>query len=293
MIKTPVTFAFNYSHCDEILRQYIMHAFAESGAKHLVLTNDLMEMILKDANLAAKVRAEAASEGLTFMDSHAQYGGFYDLHTVDDATRRHAIHLHQLQIAIAAEMGIHTITIHPGADTLNPEIPLEKQTENVIRALDIVLPVAESFGVTVCIENSWSRLSRPNNLVYIKSKFPTDALGFCYDAGHANVLSSNAKQYEECAARERWSMFGLEPEWEDHALEKMLPHIVNCHLHDNDGQYDTHINVGDGNTDWEKVIKLLRKAPRLKCIQSEVTPLDKRIPIRKLCDAFRRLGEIE
>ena len=289
MIKTPVTFAFNYTHCDEILRQYIMHAFAESGAKHLVLTNDLMEMILKDANLAAKVRAEAASEGLTFMDSHAQYGGFYDLRTVDDATRRHAIHLHQLQIAIAAEMGIHTITIHPGADTLNPEIPLEKQTENVIRALDIVLPVAESFGVTVCIENSWSRLSRPNNLVYIKSKFPTDALGFCYDAGHANVLSSNAKQYEECAARERWSMFGLEPEWEDHALEKMLPHIVNCHLHDNDAKGDQHRMPGDGNVDWPHVMGGLAKAPRLQCIQCEVGAIRHRISIPALCRKFDEL----
>ena len=31
MITTPVTYAFNYSHTDDVLRQYIFHAMAESG----------------------------------------------------------------------------------------------------------------------------------------------------------------------------------------------------------------------------------------------------------------------
>ena len=192
MITKPVTYAFNYSHTDEVLRPYIFHAMAESGIKNIVLSIDLMASILKDGNLVAALMAETAAAGLKFVDSHAQFGGFYDLRTVNDSSLEHVVHLQQLQIAIAAEMGVSTITIHPGADALNPEIPLEKQTENVIRTLDRILPVAESLGVTVCIENSWSRLSRPNNLIYIKSKFPTDALGFCYDAGHT-VLSLNGR----------------------------------------------------------------------------------------------------
>ncbi len=289
MITTPLTYAFNYSHCDEILRQYIFHSFAESGAKHLVVTNDMMGVLLANGNMVAKYMEEVAAEGLDFVDSHALFGGFYDLRTVDKASRKHAVELHKLQIAIVAEMGITSITIHPGADGLNPEIPLETQTENVIRTLDEVLPVAESFGVTVCIENSWSRLSRPNNLLNIKSRFPTDALGFCYDSGHANVLSSNAKQYEECAARERWSIYGLEPEWEDQALEKMLPHIVNCHLHDNDAKSDQHRLPGDGTVDWKHVMGGLAKAPRIQCIQCEVSAIKNKISLPTLCRTFDNL----
>ncbi len=289
MITTPVTYAFNYSHTDDVLRQYIFHEMAESGIKNIVLSIDLMASILKDGNLVAALMAETAAEGLKFVDSHAQFGGFYDLRTVNDSSLNHVIHLQQLQIAIAAEMGVSSITIHPGADALNPEIPLEKQTENVIRTLDQILPVAESLGVTVCIENSWSRLSRPNNLLYIKSKFPTNALGFCYDAGHANVLSSKAKQYESCSARDRWTPYGLEPEWEDQALEKMLPDIVNCHLHDNDAQSDQHKLPGDGTVDWPHVMHGLAKAPRLQCIQCEVGAVKHKISFSVLRRKFDEL----
>lgn len=289
MITKPVTYAFNYSHTDEVLRPYIFHAMAESGIKNIVLSIDLMASILKDGNLVAALMAETAAAGLKFVDSHAQFGGFYDLRTVNDSSLEHVVHLQQLQIAIAAEMGVSTITIHPGADALNPEIPLEKQTENVIRTLDRILPVAESLGVTVCIENSWSRLSRPNNLIYIKSKFPTDALGFCYDAGHANVLSSKAKQYEECSARDRWAPYGLEPEWEDQALEKMLPDIVNCHLHDNDAKSDQHKLPGEGTVDWPHVMHGLAKAPRLQCIQCEVGAIKHTISFSVLHRKFDEL----
>ena len=289
MIDKPVTYAFNYSHTDDVLRRYIFHEMAESGIKNIVLSIDLMAAILKDGPLAATLMAETAAEGLTFVDSHAQFGAFYDLRTPDPVSRTHVVHLQQLQIAIAAEMGVHSITIHPGADFLNPEIPLETQTENVIRTLDQILPVAESLGVVVCIENSWSRLSRPNNLLYIKSKFPTDALGFCYDAGHANVLSSKAKQYETCTARDRWTPYGLEPEWEDQALEKMLPHIVNCHLHDNNAQSDQHKLPGEGTVDWPYVMHGLAKAPRLQCIQCEVGAIKNTVAFPTLCRKFDEL----
>jgi ferredoxin len=71
--------------------------------------------------------------------------------------------------------------------------------------------------------------------------------------------------------------------------EKMLPHIVNCHLHDNDGNADYHRCPGAGNIDWKKTADLLRKAPRLKCIQSEVIPTRDNLPIKTLCETFRNI----
>ena len=206
MRNVPLTYVCDMGAATEAIRPYIMHTFAECGAKHMVLSCWLMEEILKDGRLVSKLMAEVAAEGLSFVDAHALFGPFYDLRTVDESRLHHIILLDKLQIAICAEMGVNTITMHPGGDATNPEIPLEKQTENTIRTLDAILPEAEACGVTICIENSWSRLSCPNNLLKIKSRFPTDALGFCYDSGHANILSSKAKQYEQCGARDRWTV---------------------------------------------------------------------------------------
>ncbi|MBR0457840.1 MAG: sugar phosphate isomerase/epimerase [Victivallales bacterium] len=290
MTNVPLTYMFDLGSISEAMRPYVMHCFAESGAKHLVLCHWLMAEILKDGNLVSKVRKEMEAEGLTFVDAHALFGTFYDLRTMDETRLKHVILLDKLQIAIAAEMGVDTITMHVGADTWTPEVSLERQNANILRALEAILPEAEACGVTVCIENSWTRLGHPDNLLKIKSCFPTEALGLCYDSGHANVLSSKAKQYEECAARDRWTVpFGLEPEWEDCALEKMQPHIVNCHLHDNDAQRDLHNLPGKGNIDWAHILRGLRQAPRLKCVQCEVKTVPNKVTIPTLCRTFEEL----
>jgi len=66
---------------------------------------------------------------------------------------------------------------------------------------------------------------------------------------------------------------------------------VTCHLHDNDGSDDTHSMPGDGTINWNKVIPLLRKAPRLQVIQSEVLMMPRYSPSR-LCRKFAELGGI-
>jgi sugar phosphate isomerase/epimerase len=78
-------------------------------------------------------------------------------------------------------------------------------------------------------------------------------------------------------------------EWEHDVLDRMLPYIVNCHLHDNDASADQHLLPGKGTIDWSKLVPKLLSAPRLMCVQSEVIPLRVQQPIRPLCDKFREL----
>ena len=85
---------------------------------------------------------------------------------------------------------------------------------------------------------------------------------------------------------------GKTPEWDDHILEKMLPHVVNCHLHDNHGILDDHIVPGLGNVDWDHVIPLLKTAPRLQVVTCEVIPIRTMSSVRDICESMARLGEI-
>jgi hypothetical protein len=88
-----------------------------------------------------------------------------------------------------------------------------------------------------------------------------------------------------------WRDFG-EVQWAEDTLGALHGHVVNCHLHDNQGFLDTHILPGQGSVDWKKIMPQLKSCPRLKCIQSEVIPLRTKTPIRTLCDTFRKLMEI-
>ena len=141
----------------------------------------------------------------------------------------------------------------------------------------------------MALENSWDRANSADSLLKIKALYPTDYLGFCYDSGHANIID-NGRLYPNGVAWERWQALGIaEPVWEDQTLEKMLPYVVNCHLHDNDGSRDAHDLPGRGNVNWAKTVSLLRQAPRLQVIQCEVNYLINTIAIREMVETFDKL----
>ena len=54
--------------------------------------------------------------------------------------------------------------------------------------------------------------------------------------------------------------------------ELLLPHIVVAHLHDNDGLGDEHKMPLTGTVDWNVILGLLAKAPRLASVEDEALP---------------------
>ena len=287
----PITFYYDFINTTDDSRQWVMHEFAVNGAKHLVLCDDLIRQILFRAPLIDKLQQEMADEGLTFVDAHAPFGPDLDMNCVNSARRRMAWARHKLSLEICAHLGVDTITIHVGNtnNDVQRAIPIETHFKLVCETLDEILPVAEKAGVTVAIENIWFTTNTPEFLLQVKEKFPTDALGFCYDAGHANLMSSHGKEFPEGNAGKAWGPLGLTPSWDDGILEKMLPHLVNCHLHDNNGNADYHRNIGNGNINWQHISALLKQAPRLKNIQSEVIPCRTQSAIKDICAAMFKL----
>ena len=156
------------------------------------------------------------------------------------------------------------------------------------RSLDELVPVAEKLGVTICLENLYKPLNLPDAVVGFVEEFRSDRLGACFDSGHANVLARGG-DYPDGTAYKSCASMGTRPVWDDRALDKMLPYVVTCHLHDNRVQKDDHDLPGTGSVDWKNVLEKLAAAPKLRCIQSEVAPLRHGIPVKRLCAAFRRL----
>ena len=198
---------------------------------------------------------------------------------------------HKLAINIASYFKVDTITIHIGADPRFPDVPLEKQIDLVAETLSELLVEAEKCNVVICIENIWHRLNTPDMLLKIKSLFPTEYLGFCYDAGHANLMT-NGKEFADGAANQAWNKFNESPDWNDPILEKMLPHIVNCHLHDNNGAVDEHKLCGTGTVDWKKIIPLLKSAPRLRNIQCESISSKNHFSVKEMVESTQNILNI-
>lgn len=288
MSKPLVTYLQQFENADDTLRKYMMHEFAANGAKYLVLSDTLIKQIMFRPALKEMLMAEMSSEGLAFADAHAIFGKYIDLNCPVEAARPELLARLKLQLIICASMDIKTITVHVGNESAYPEYPLEVQFDCIKRSLEEILPFAESLGITICIENIWAKINTPERLLMLKELFPADALGFCYDAGHANLMDKG-RFHPESNPFKLWG--DVTPQWDDRILEKMLPHVVNCHIHDNNGVTDEHLLPGAGNIDWQHIAKLLARAPRLKVIQSEVIPIRANASIKELCDFFNDFPE--
>ena len=288
----PLTYLYDFSAVNEQAYPCIMSEFAANGAKNLVLTDYFISRIFQSYGFADNLKKQMADAGLKFVDSHAMFGPRLDLCTPLPHDRRIAVHRLNMTLEIIAYMGVDTITVHVGNNVRQPEQyrSVEQNIDRIEDMLSQILPTAEKLGITVCIENIWFPTNTPEVLLGIKEHFPTDALGFCYDAGHANLCEKGYFHENGGAHGVVWQEFyGKEPVWDDKIGEKMLPQIVNCHLHDNDGNADYHRCPGAGNIDWKKIADLLRRAPRLKNIQSEVIPSRDNLPIKTLCETFRNM----
>ena len=291
MSKTVLTFCLPVTGVPDAVRRSMLREFAVNGGKHLVLTSSIISRILCDPAFAGSIKADLAAHGLDFVDSHAPFGPLLDLNSQDTLIPRAAYH--KAHLAIGEMMNVDTMTIHIGNDHIAPGDSTDVQIDRISALLDELLPEAEKRNIVITIENIWLPINTPENLWKIKKRFDTPYLGFCYDAGHANLMN-NGRLHAESTALDFWNQVNAgTPVWDDAILEKMLPEVVNCHIHDNDGSYDFHQLPGNGNVNWQHTANLLKKAHRLRSIQSEVGTTRHYISIKKLMETFEKIFNSE
>ena len=96
-----------------------------------------------------------------------------------------------------------------------------------------IVDYASSLGVKVAFENT----KNLEYFEYIVDHIKGDNAGVCLDSGHYHCFYEN------------------EFDW-----DKVKDKILAVHLHDNNGKDDQHLNIFDGNLDWEALESRLEEA---------------------------------
>ena len=283
----PVTFLYDWEYPSDRDRQTVMYEFAANGAKHLVLSDTLLKMIGRTPKLYRDLRDEVARAGLDFVDAHAPFAHDVDPCCPDPAVRPFMLAHLKWVLRIVHDFGVNSCCVHI-CSTYYRDYTEAQHREAVCRTLDEVLPLAEELKVTICLENIPRLCNFVDDVLFYMNKYPSPCLGACFDSGHANIIEK-VKDFPAGPYAVYYRDLGLPSPWEPDVLERMLPYIVNCHLHDNSGERDQHLLPGKGNIDWGKLVPKLLSAPRLMCVQSEVIPLRAQQPIRPLCEKFAEL----
>jgi sugar phosphate isomerase/epimerase len=139
----------------------------------------------------------------------------------------------------ANHYGVRNICIHPGHySPLAIHFPEKAQKIN-LRSLKTLVAVAEETGVIIGLENMPQvpilMCTTPEECAYILESVKSDKLRLTFDIGHANTTGNV---------------------WQFLSLKKYMTVI---HLHDNLGDSDSHLAMGEGSTDFSMLTNLAAK----------------------------------
>jgi len=136
---------------------------------------------------------------------------------------------------VAAIIKPRAVVFHAAYDKWRYSGRKDVWLENSIDAWQKVMDTASKIGCRVAIENVFD--DEPEALRMLIEKIDNRDFGFCFDTGHFNLFSR--------VPLEQWFM----------ALGR---HLVEVHLHDNDGKADSHWAIGNGNIDFKKFFGLMK-----------------------------------
>lgn len=285
MITHPFTYVCDWNSVPVKDWPLYFDRFAAAGAKHLVLTETMIENIFLNPSFRDDLRQWMANSGLSFADGHSQFQPGSTL-VAPDSCRSMVVARQLFNLEIMADFGVTAGCFHIGKNYEYPDLTIDAARANVRKTLEKLLPEAERLGVVICIENIFHVLNNVDHLLELIAEFDHPFLGVCYDSGHANIME-NGKGNPDSVMYARWGAAGVAADdipWETNTLERLLPHIVMCHLHDNNGLGDQHKLPFEGTLDMLPIVRTLEtSAPRLQVIQSEVLPFRNNYSIRELC----------
>ena len=163
---------------------------------------------------------------------------FFDLNpgALDPLIRQVTYQRLSQALTVAARLKAHLMVIHPGFDKWR--YPNLDQAWLAL-AKEFFPPLLEQAAACDCrlaIENIYE--GTPETLVQLVDGINSQWLGHCFDAGH-------------------WHLFGKQTmeEW----LDAIGPRLFHLHLHDNHGNADEHLPVGEGNIDFTPLQLKLRE----------------------------------
>lgn len=152
-----------------------------------------------------------------------------------DDSRKLAIKTIKSSIDHAVDIGALAYVQHPGYKTYSSDKNLWQL--NCESLVDII-SYGNSRGIKVAIENMTpdkAFMSAPSEFEEL-SKINNIDLNIVFDTGHANIANKM-----------------------DEFIEKYVSKFLMIHVTDNAGDKDLHLNVGEGNIDWMKLVKTLRQ----------------------------------
>ncbi|PKK86408.1 MAG: hypothetical protein CVT48_01320 [Thermoplasmata archaeon HGW-Thermoplasmata-1] len=136
---------------------------------------------------------------------------------------------------LARRIEASAVTFHPGSLSPMGKFSLERVIDLNRDAVSRISSAADDLGVKIALENMpnlWVTICKePREL---EEAIGGSSSGFCFDIGHSNSTSGPRSFLES---------------------DFLMSRLANMHLHDNNGDGDPHMAIGEGGIDFDSAIK--------------------------------------
>ena len=189
-------------------------------------------------NLERPEAFSSALESLSGLKRLWLHGPFAELIpcAIDPNVRANALVRFRQTVVIAQQLGIRQLVFHGGfiPYVYYPEWYVAQSISFWREFLQTVPP-----DYTIVLENVME--PGPDMLIAIAEGVSDPRLGLCLDIGHANTIVSKTPPFD----------------W----LAPMFPHLRHVHLHDNHGDLDEHLPLGEGSIPLDPILLFLSAHP--------------------------------
>ena len=178
---------------------------------------------------AAQLREHGLSTTL-----HAPYRNF-NPGSSKKQIRRISFEIADKSLQLAEKLSAKRIVFHPGLTKGSDEKQRELWTKNCLDFWPEFLAHTREIKSIICIENIYE--TAPDVFINLLSTINSPQLGHVFDIGHWNIFAT-----------------GRLLDW----LNKTSPYLKHLHLHDNHGEQDEHLAIGQGTVPFSTLFDWLK-----------------------------------
>ncbi len=128
------------------------------------------------------------------------------------------------------------IVFHPGYEKWKFDGDVRLWFESSLQTWRPLIEQAKESGLTIVIENVYEE--NPDPLLMLLQEINSKHFRLCFDTGHHHVFSKTPLSL-----------------W----MEKLGEYLAEVHLHDNHGEMDEHLPIGEGRFDFKELFSLFSR----------------------------------
>jgi sugar phosphate isomerase/epimerase len=166
------------------------------------------------------------------------HGPYMDLSPggVDRRIKEVTVDRFSRMLEVAAPFKPKAIVFHPGYEKWKFDGDVGLWFESSLQTWRPLIEKAAERGLTIAIENVYEE--SPDILLMLLRELHSPHFRFCFDSGHHHVFSKTPLS-----------------SW----MEILGEYLVEVHLHDNHGEMDEHLPMGEGGFDFRELFRLFSK----------------------------------